>query len=96
MAYEDLKSYLITLQQEGLFHRVEGEVDPAWEISALWRMIFRADWEETRFGLCLQEHRGPPLPGQRAQEDGHSVRRSGPDTNFILWMRSACLEDCET
>ncbi|MBI2881082.1 MAG: UbiD family decarboxylase [Candidatus Tectomicrobia bacterium] len=60
MAYADLRAYLSALEREGLFHWVENEVDPAWEISALSRMIFRGYREEARFGLGFRNLRGRP------------------------------------
>ena len=60
MAYEDLRTYLEALEREGLFHWVENEVDPAWEISSLSRMIFRGYREEARFGLGFRNIKDRP------------------------------------
>lgn len=60
MAYEDLRAYLDALERDGLFHWVENEVDPSWEISALARMIFRGYREEDRYGLGFRNIGGCP------------------------------------
>ena len=60
LAYEDLRTYLKALEKEELFHWVDTEVDPAWEVSALSRMIFRGYREEARFGLGFRNVQGHP------------------------------------
>ena len=63
MAYDSLRSYLAALEQQGLFRRVDTEVDKDWEIGTVARMIFRAMPEEARYGIGFRNIKG--FPGGR-------------------------------
>ena len=40
MPFEGLRDYLEALEEKGLFHWVDKEVDKDWEIASLARLIF--------------------------------------------------------
>ncbi len=63
MAYDSLRSYLASLEQQGLFRWVDKEVDNDWEIGTIARMIFRAMPEERRCGVGFRNIKG--FPGGR-------------------------------
>lgn len=63
MPFEGLRDYLEVLEQRGLFHWVEAEVDKDWEIASVARMLFRSYPEERRFGLGFRNIKG--FPGGR-------------------------------
>jgi UbiD family decarboxylase len=60
MPYESLRDYLDVLEQRGLFHWVDKEVDKDWEIATIGRMLFSALPEERRFGLGFRNITGYP------------------------------------
>ncbi len=63
MPFEGLRDYLEALEEKGLFHWVDKEVDKDWEIASLARLIFRGYPEERRFGMGFRNIRG--FPGGR-------------------------------
>ena len=63
MPFEGLRDYLEALEEKGLFHWVDKEVDKDWEIASLARLIFRGYPEERRFGMGFRNIKG--FPGGR-------------------------------
>src|SRR5262245_29848263 len=63
MAYDDLRTYLSALEQQGMFRWIDKEVDKDWEIATVARMIFRAMPEEARCGIGFRNIKG--FPGGR-------------------------------
>lgn len=60
MPYESLRPYLEVLEESGLMHWVDSEVDKNWEIASIGRMIFRGMPEERRFGLGFRNIKDHP------------------------------------
>ncbi|MBI4456057.1 MAG: UbiD family decarboxylase [Acidobacteria bacterium] len=60
MPYESLRAYLEVLEQRGLLHWIDKEVDKDSEIAAIGRMMFLALPEEQRFGLGFRNIKGYP------------------------------------
>ena len=60
MPFEGLRDYLEALEEKGLFHWIDREVDQEWEIASLARLIFRGFPEERRFGMGFRNIRGFP------------------------------------
>jgi UbiD family decarboxylase len=60
MPYESLRDYLDVLEERGLFHWIDKEVDKDWEIATIGRMLFSALPEARRFGLGFRNIAGYP------------------------------------
>jgi len=62
MPYQDLRDYLSTLENKGLFRWVEQEVDKDWEITCVTRLLFRTHPPENRFALGFCNVKGYDIP----------------------------------
>src|SRR5919108_1522921 len=60
MPYASLREYLDVLEERGLFHWIDREVDKDWEIATIGRMLFSALPEARRFGLGFRNISGYP------------------------------------
>lgn len=58
MAFDNLRTYLQVLEQQGKFHWVDKEVEKDSEIGSVVRMIFRALPEEKRYGIGFNNVKG--------------------------------------
>ncbi len=56
----DLRTFLTSLEHEGLFRWLDQEVEKDWEIGAITRLIFNGLSEPNRFGIGFSNIRGYP------------------------------------
>ncbi|MFZ5646955.1 MAG: UbiD family decarboxylase [Bacillota bacterium] len=62
MPYDDLREYLTVLERSGKLHRVCKEVDPAWEVAALARVVFQKIPDNKRPALYFENVKGSSIP----------------------------------
>src|SRR5215218_3835125 len=61
-APSSLRAQLARLAAAGLLHRVQKEVDPAWELSAVARQMFLQPDPERRYAIVFERVRGSQYP----------------------------------
>ena len=62
MAYQDLREYLVALENKGKLKRVKKEVDKDWEIAAVCRQTFKKIAPERRPALLFENIKGHRMP----------------------------------
>jgi len=62
MPYNDLREYLMALEENGLLHKVSKEVDKDWEIAATARVLFQKVPASRRPAIMFEKVKGSSVP----------------------------------